>query len=145
MKPRLFFPTPNFAYCSKSAQSDSLRSGGQRLVSTLFSRRDTSGAAAVARGGESRAALPEVHAYARVGRREKAEKLAAASSVNLLSQAQIFACLGDKDQTFKALDRAATAGPIRVGWMLNGQAFALLRGDPRVTALRRKVGLPELD
>jgi hypothetical protein len=70
---------------------------------------------------------------------------AAASSVNPFSQAQIFACLGDKDQTFKALDRAATAGPIRMGWMLNGQAFALLRGDPRVTALRRKVGLPELD
>jgi tetratricopeptide (TPR) repeat protein len=82
-------------------------------------------------------------AYARVGRREEAEKLAAASSVNPLGQAQIFACLDDKDRTFEALDRAAAAGPIRMGWILNGPGFVFLRGDPRVTALRRKVGLPQ--
>ena len=83
-------------------------------------------------------------AYARVGRREEAEKMAAASSVNPLGQALIFACLGDKDRTFEALDLAAAAGPIRMGWILNGRGFAFLRGDPRETALRRKVGLPEL-
>jgi len=82
-------------------------------------------------------------AYARVGRREEAEKLAAASSANPLNQAEIYACLGDKDRTFEALDRAAAAGPIRMGWILNGRGFAFLRGDPRETALRRKVGLPE--
>ena len=82
-------------------------------------------------------------AYARVGRRQEAEKLAAASSVNPLGPAQIFACLGDKDRTFEALDRAAAAGPIRMGWILNGRGFAFLRGDPRETVLRRKVGLPE--
>ena len=81
-------------------------------------------------------------AYARVGRREEAENLAAASSVNPFGPAQIFACLGDKDRTFEALDRAAPAGPIRMGWILNGRGFAFLRGDPRETALRRKVGLP---
>jgi serine/threonine-protein kinase len=83
-------------------------------------------------------------AYAQVGRRVEAEKLATASSFNPFNQAQIFACLGDKDRTFEALDRAAAAGPIRMGWILNGRGFAFLHGDPRETALRRKVGLPEL-
>jgi len=60
-----------------------------------------------------------------------------------LNQAEIYAYLGDKDRTFEALDRAAAAGPIRMGWILNGRGFAFLRVDPRETALRRKVGLPE--
>ena len=58
-------------------------------------------------------------------------------------QANIFACLGDKDRTLAALDRIAAAGPIRIGWIVNEPRFALLGGDPRLTALRRKVGLPE--
>src|SRR5262249_47024424 len=82
-------------------------------------------------------------AYARVGRRDDAERLATASSFNPLNQAEIFACLGDKDRTFEALDRAAAVGPFRIGRALTGPEFALLRGDPRVKALRKKVGLPE--
>jgi TolB-like protein/tetratricopeptide (TPR) repeat protein len=83
-------------------------------------------------------------AYARAGRREDAEQLAAAtSSVNPFDQATIFACLGDKDRAFEALDRAAAAGPFRIGRALTWPEFALLRGDPRVKALRKKVGLPE--
>ena len=83
------------------------------------------------------------YAYARAGRREEAEKLAAASSINPFIPARIFACLGDKDRTFEALDRAAAAGPFRMGRALNGEGFALLRGDPRLKALRKKVGLLE--
>lgn len=82
-------------------------------------------------------------AYARAGRREDAEKIAADSSFNPLNQAYIFACLGDKDRTLEALDRAAAAGPFRMGRTLNRDGFALLRGDPRLKALRKKVGLPE--
>ena len=82
-------------------------------------------------------------AYARAGRREEAEKLAAESAFNPFNQARIFACLGDKDRTFEALDRAAAAGPVRIGWALTSPELALLRGDPRVKALRKKVGLPE--
>ena len=78
-------------------------------------------------------------AYARSGRLDDAEKLAADLSSNPHGQAQIFACIGDKDRTFEALDRAAAAGPIRIGWILNAQKFALLRGDPRLKALRKKV------
>jgi TolB-like protein/Tfp pilus assembly protein PilF len=82
-------------------------------------------------------------AYARAGRRDEAEKLAAASSLNLFNQSDIFACLGDKDRTFEALDRAVPAGPFRIGRVLNHPEYALLRGDPRLKALRKKVGLPE--
>ncbi len=84
------------------------------------------------------------YAYARAGRREEAEKLAVrTSSLNPFNQAVIFAGLGDKDRTLEALDRAATAGPLRIGWALTYPELALLRGDPRVKALRKKVGLPE--
>jgi tetratricopeptide (TPR) repeat protein len=83
------------------------------------------------------------YAYGRAGRREEAEKLAAAVAPNAFSQALIFAGLGDKDRTLEALDRLASLGAVRVGRALNSPEFALLRGDPRVKALRKKVGLPE--
>ncbi len=84
------------------------------------------------------------YAYARGGRREEAEKLATSTStLNPFNRALIFAGLGDKDRTMEALDLAATAGPIRIGQALTFPEFALLRGDPRVKALRKKVGLPD--
>lgn len=84
------------------------------------------------------------YAYARAGRRDEAEKLATASSSrNPFNQAVIFAGLGDKDRTFEALDRAAAAGPFRIGRALTFPEYALLRGDPRLKVLRKKVGLPE--
>jgi tetratricopeptide (TPR) repeat protein len=84
------------------------------------------------------------YAYARAGRREDAEKLAVAiPSQNPFNQALIFAGLGDKDRTFEALDRAATAGPFRMGRALTWPELSLLHGDPRLKALRKKVGLPE--
>jgi TolB-like protein/Flp pilus assembly protein TadD len=83
------------------------------------------------------------YAYARAGRHEEAEKLAAALP-DPFQRALIFAGLGDKNRTFEALDRAAVTGPVRIGRdVLNRPEFALLRGDPRVKALRKKVGLPE--
>jgi tetratricopeptide (TPR) repeat protein len=83
------------------------------------------------------------YAYARAGRHEEAEKLAAGLP-DPIERALIFAGLGDKDRTFEALDRAAVTGPVRIGRdVLNKPEFALLRGDPRVKALRKKVGLPE--
>jgi TolB-like protein/DNA-binding winged helix-turn-helix (wHTH) protein len=81
------------------------------------------------------------YAYGRAGRRDEAEKLAAA--VGPSSQAIIFAGLGDKERTLEALERMAPLGAARVGRYLSSPEFALLRGDPRVKALRKKVGLPE--
>jgi hypothetical protein len=83
------------------------------------------------------------YAYGRAGRREEAEKLAAAVAPNAFSQALIFAGLGDKDRTLGALDRAAELGAMRIGRALNSPEFALLRGYTRVRDLRKKVGLPE--
>jgi tetratricopeptide (TPR) repeat protein len=83
------------------------------------------------------------YAYGRSGRREEAERFAAAAAPNAFTQALTFAGLGDKDRTLEALDRLASLGAVRVGRALNSPEFTLLRGDPRVKALRKKVGLPE--
>jgi TolB-like protein/Flp pilus assembly protein TadD len=82
------------------------------------------------------------YAYARAGRREEAEKLAA-DPQNPFNQAIIFGGLADKDRAFEALDRAAPAGPFRMGRALTLPELVLLRGDPRLKVLRKKVGLPE--
>jgi hypothetical protein len=60
----------------------------------------------------------------------------------MYSPAVIFAGLGDKDRSFDALEHATFLGPIRIGWALGEPEYALLRGDPRESGLRRKVGLP---
>jgi tetratricopeptide (TPR) repeat protein len=83
------------------------------------------------------------YAYGRAGRREEAEKLAAAVAPNAFSQALIYAGLGDKDRTLEALGRVSGLGAVRIGRALNSPEFALLRGDPRVKVLGKRVGLPE--
>jgi len=93
---------------------------------------------------KSRIGAPLGCAYARVGRREEAEKVFAATRD--IARAEILACLGDKDRVFEALDHDAGVGPIRMGWVLNRvnrESPGLLRGDPRLETLRKKVGLPE--
>ena len=77
------------------------------------------------------------------GRREEAEKIAGSDSATPFHQALVFAGLGDKDRSVAALDRLAVQGPVRIGRILTFSELALVRGDPRVRALRKKVGLPE--
>ena len=82
-------------------------------------------------------------AYAKAGRRDDAERIAAIVP-RLASKTQIFAALGDKDRTFEMLDRMLPMGPARIGRdFLISPRFAFLQDDPRLKALRRKVGLPE--
>jgi TolB-like protein len=83
------------------------------------------------------------YAYGRAGRREEAENLAAATPSRPFNQALTFAGLGDKERTFEALDRMTVLGPFRMGRALTFPEFALLRGDPRLKTIRKKVGLPE--
>ena len=93
--------------------------------------------------GEPGAAQTLGVAYARAGRREDAERVAALSP-RLSSKAQIFAALRDKDRTFELLDQMIPMGPTRIGRdFLTSPNFAFLDGDPRLKALRKKVGLPE--
>jgi adenylate cyclase len=81
------------------------------------------------------------YAYARSGRREEAQKLAV--DLPLIQQSVVFAGLGDKERALGALDRMAVVGPVRMGSILSLPELALLRGDPRLKALRKKVRLPE--
>ena len=80
-------------------------------------------------------------AYALVGRREDAERIAKIQW-RPIEQAEIFVALGDKERAFEALERAIPLGPVRVGRDLTYPEFVPLRGDPRVKALRKKLGLP---
>ena len=83
-------------------------------------------------------------AYAHVGRREDAERTAVDLNVN--ARLRAFACLGYKDRVFDTLESNTALGPIRIGWFLlrvDRENPGLLRRDPRLKALRKKVGLPE--
>jgi tetratricopeptide (TPR) repeat protein len=81
-------------------------------------------------------------AYAQAGRTEDAERIAALVP-RLSNKMVIFAVLGDKDRTFELLDQLIPTGPVRIGRILVDPDFASLRGDPRLKALRKKVGLPD--
>jgi TolB-like protein/Flp pilus assembly protein TadD len=80
-------------------------------------------------------------AYARSGRRDEAERMAAVSNYPN-EQALIFAGMGDSDRTLAALDRMSTMGPQRVGVYIHYPELAFLQHDSRLKALRKKVGLP---
>ena len=80
--------------------------------------------------------------YARAGQREKAEEMVSASRLPN-ERALIFAGLGNKDETIKALEGMADRGATRLGHMLGFPEMDLVKGDPRVAALRQKVGLPQ--
>jgi len=82
------------------------------------------------------------HAYVMTGRRVEAEKMAASNKGNPFAEAIIYAAVGDVDRTFEALERTAVSQPQRVGSLLIAPEMAVLRGDPRLAAFRKKVGLP---
>ena len=82
------------------------------------------------------------YAYARAGRRDEAEKVAAAVSPNPFNQALVFAGLGDRERTLDALERMSALGPVRIGRALTFPEFAFIRNDPRIDALCKRVGLP---
>ncbi|HKE26830.1 MAG TPA: hypothetical protein VKB88_30970 [Bryobacteraceae bacterium] len=81
-------------------------------------------------------------AYARAGRRQDAERIAAAVP-RPPSKALIFAALGDKDRTFEILEQMVPQGPTRLGMELIAPEYAILNGDPRLNAIRKKAGLPD--
>ncbi len=82
------------------------------------------------------------YAYAISGRRAEAEALAASSAQYPQQQVLIYSGLGDKDRAFEALERLAAVNARRAGAYLTRPELASLRGDPRLTALRKTLGLP---
>lgn len=83
------------------------------------------------------------YAYARAGLRDEAEKLAAEVAPNPFNEALVYAGLSDKERTLEAIERMAVLGPLRVGRALAFPEFGFIRDDPRMKALRKRVGLPE--
>jgi TolB-like protein/Tfp pilus assembly protein PilF len=92
---------------------------------------------------------PDAHTYgylgcawALAGRRDEAEAMAARNSALPHMQALIYGCLQDSGRAYSAIERLAAVNPVRALTWLTRPEMALLRGDPRVTALRRTFGLP---
>jgi RNA polymerase sigma factor (sigma-70 family) len=82
------------------------------------------------------------YAYAITGRRAEAEAQLVKNAGLPHQQAMIYGGLGDKDRAFEAIEQLAAINPQRALSWLGRPELALLRGDPRVAALRRKFGLP---
>ena len=80
-------------------------------------------------------------AYARAGRRQDAERIAAVTP-RPASKLLIFAALHDKDRTFEFLNQMLPMGATRVGRELIAPELAFLHGDPRLNLLRKSLGLP---
>jgi TolB-like protein/DNA-binding winged helix-turn-helix (wHTH) protein len=81
------------------------------------------------------------YAYAVNGRRVEAAALAARNQDFPQRQAMIYAGLGDADRAFDALERLAAVNPRRAGTYLTRPELASIQRDPRMAALRRKLGL----
>ena len=81
--------------------------------------------------------------YAVTGRRDEAEALAAGHPNAPGRLMLLYAGLGDKDRAFEALDRLVTLSPWRAATWMNRPEMAILRGDPRYQAIRRRLGLPD--
>lgn len=58
-------------------------------------------------------------------------------------QALIYAGLGDKERAWDTLTRMATLSVARTGQYLTYPELAILRGDPPLSTLRKRIGLPE--
>ena len=80
-------------------------------------------------------------AYVTSGRRAEAERLAAESERYPFRLAVVSAALGDTERAIRAMERAAVVEPHRIGRLFIEPEIVALRGDPRMTALRRRFGL----
>jgi TolB-like protein/Tfp pilus assembly protein PilF len=80
-------------------------------------------------------------AYVRAGRRAEVERWSEVHE-EPYRLALIHAALGNKDRTFEELEKAAEIVPHRVVLLLAYPEMRLLRGDPRLGPLRKKLQLP---
>ncbi len=80
-------------------------------------------------------------AYVMAGRRSEVERWTEVHD-EPYRLAVIHAALGNKDQTFEELGRAAATVPHRVVPLLAYPEMRFIRDDPRLAALRQKLRLP---
>jgi eukaryotic-like serine/threonine-protein kinase len=83
------------------------------------------------------------HLYAVTGRRAEAEALAAAHPESPSRQMLIYGGLGDADRALDALEKTAADNWWRAATWMYRPEMAVVRGHPRLIALRRRLGLPE--
>ena len=77
------------------------------------------------------------------GHREEAEALAAKYPDSPSRTMLIYAGLGDTDRAYEGLRRTAEVNWWRAATWLHRPEMTLLRGDPRMPALKKGLGLPE--
>jgi hypothetical protein len=82
------------------------------------------------------------HLYAVTGRREQAAAIAAAHPDAPARQMTIYAALGDRERTVAALERVAHLHWWRAAIFMRYPEMAILRDDPRVATIRKRLGLP---
>jgi tetratricopeptide (TPR) repeat protein len=84
------------------------------------------------------------YAYAKQGRRADAEQIATQHKDWPWTQAIVSAGLGDKEGTLAGLQGMAAIKDPRFGMYPQYPELALVRGDPRLTQMRKALGLPEI-
>ena len=87
--------------------------------------------------------------YVALGQRENALKLVKAMEADAAKRyvskdyiAEVYAALGEKDEAFKWLDRAADDRSSYLTWFGVSPVWAPLRSDPRFSALKARLRLP---
>lgn len=82
------------------------------------------------------------YALARLGRTSEARALADAHPESPSRQMLIYAGLGDRERAFAALERTAAANWWRAAAWMYRPEMDVLRGDPRLAVLQRRLRLP---
>ena len=88
--------------------------------------------------------------FGMMGEREEAEKilsefeeLSKEKYVSAVNITKVYAGLGDREKVADWLERACDERSVKLPWFIIDPALDNFRDDPRVTEIRRKIGLPE--
>ena len=132
---RILLSHPNDNAAEQLSARALLQKGRLNEATAIFEKQDQAGTGSPGFLG---------YAYALAGRRADAKKVAAHYPDWPWAQVFVYAGLGDKDRTFKALEQMATNHDPRVGAYLTYPELALLRGDRRLTEFRQRQGMPSM-